>query len=293
MIEMRKELVALLMLILVTFFWGLTFPVIHVAVAYISPAQFVFWRFLLAAIILLFFVRGHVFKTGRATLVFGLVLAVLNCGTYVFQTIGLESISAARSAFITGTSVVMVPLLALLFKMSRPGLWGWVASFVCLTGLYILTGAHLSAFNSGDFWTLACALCVALTILVIQLAGHYTCQMGLLTFHQIAFTVLLLLPFQGLDHPSVTTWGPVVGAIAYCAIFATVIALFLQVKYQRDTTASRAALIFTLEPVFASIFSILLKQEKLSWTLVVGGSVMTLSILLLAFEKDKVSLKGR
>src|SRR5476649_2960574 len=89
------------MLMLVPIFWALTFPFIHISVQSISPETFVFWRFLLAALLLLPFVLTKLNKLNLYIVFWGIVLGLLNGGTFIFQTIGLETVSSARTAFIT------------------------------------------------------------------------------------------------------------------------------------------------------------------------------------------------
>src|SRR5476651_552353 len=103
-----------LMLVLVPVFWALTFPFIHISVQSISPEAFVFWRFSLAALFLLPFILTRLHKLNFYILFWAMILGLLNGGTFVFQTIGLETISSSRAAFITGSSVILVPILSFL-----------------------------------------------------------------------------------------------------------------------------------------------------------------------------------
>src|SRR5476651_2121531 len=109
-----------LMLVLVPVFWALTFPFIHISVQSISPETFVFWRFSLAAFFLLPFILTRLNKLNLYIVVWGIVLGLLNGGTFIFQTIGLENISSARAAFITGSSVILVPVMCFLMKLGKP-----------------------------------------------------------------------------------------------------------------------------------------------------------------------------
>ena len=267
-------------LILMTAVWGMTFPLLHRAIVTITPQQLVFQRFLLASLLLLPFVVKSLKKTDGLILIGGLILGLLNCGTYLFQTIGLETISASRAAFITGASVLFVPFLSPLFGLGKPKTIDFVSALICLFGLTILTGANLAAVTVGDIWVLGCAICVALTILTIQWLTQRMKHYLLLTFYQLLLTVPIAALFV---HENYFTWQwrpEVWFTIFFCALFATVIALFIQIRFQHYTTATKAALIFTLEPVFASIFDWVLNGERLTLIAMIGGFFILLSIIL-------------
>ena len=176
-------------LILVAAFWGITFPLLHQAVQYIPPAHLVFWRFLVATFIIFPFVL-HSLKHTTIFLLFGsMVLGILNLGTYLCQTTALETISASRTAFLTGANVLFIPFLSPLFGLGYPKFIHFVSSMICLFGLYILTGANLSALTIGDFWGISCATFVALTILTIQRLTKRIQHYLLMTFYQVLFYV--------------------------------------------------------------------------------------------------------
>lgn len=264
---------------MITAFWGLTFPLSHRAIQYISPSLFVFLRFVLAALCLLPMVLYN--RSDKRVIYAGLFLGLLNSGTFLFQTIGLEYIDPARSAFITGMSVLFVPFLLPLFKLGYPKPIDITCGLVCLLGLYVLTGANIHSLNRGDFLTLACAFCVAMTISFVQWVTRYIKSYTILNFYQILFTV----PIAGVGvfhHAGWhNIWHPaLLFALVFCAIFATVIALHIQLKYQQYTTATMVALIFVLEPVFGSLYSILLGDSVLHWSLVLGGAIIVFSLAL-------------
>ncbi len=259
--------------------WGLTFPLIERAVRHVPPSEFVFWRFLLASLILLPFIAKRLSKTTRWVLLGGGVLGLLNSGIFIFQSIGLETISASRAAFITGSSVLLVPFLGPLFGMGRVHLKDVALALLCLLGLYILTGAQLASLRIGDLWVLACALCVALSLVFIQKLAHHKISYQLLTFYQI----ILTMPLAGLTltHSTLAILhGEALIALLFCALIGTALSLFLQMYGQQHTTAAKTALIFTLEPVSASIFAWLINGEAITWQVVIGGIVILSSIVL-------------
>jgi len=273
----RQRRFAEFMLVTVTLFWGATFPIVKEAIAILPVMAFLWIRFALAAV-LLGFIAG---KGGFATLdkkgwQKGILLGTLLFLSYLFQTFGLESTSSTNAGFLTGLNVVWVPLLAgpLLKKSAATGAKIGVA--IALSGLVLLTWHSPWVLNSGDILVLSCSLFVALHILGLdQFTAGYDARA--LTFVQIATMAALAgvgsLLFEPRSWPS--EWpASLVSAFLITAVLATAYAFWAMTRFQRLTTPTRAALIYTLEPVWAAIFSVWLLDEKLSSTAWTGGCLI-------------------
>lgn len=276
---MRKSTRSEIGLLLITICWGITFPLLHSAVVHLSPAALVFERFSLASFLVFFLVVGKLSRTNMLVLLSGLLLGILNVGAYLSQTISLETISASRCAFLTGISVLLVPFLSPLFRLGSPKVAHWLGSLICLIGLYLLTGAQVKGLSIGDMWGISCAVCVAFAIVVTQWISGYTKEYLLLTFYQLLLTALLSsLCF--IHNPLLINWHiNVMLTVIFCAVFATALTLFLQMKCQQHTSVIKAALIFSLEPVFASLFDFLLNHHVLSTQEMIGGLLILVSII--------------
>lgn len=270
-----------LYLLLVSFLWGGTFPIIKNAVTNLDPYTFVAIRFAFAALFFLIIILKKMPEHNHKIIISGLILGILNAITYTTQTIGLQYISSSRSAFITGAYVVMVPLIAIIFKIERFSLINIFAALLCLYGLYILTGSNIAHISYGDVLTLICATGAALQIIYLQHVSNYHPNYKVLCFYQILFTAPLPAiialhtgHLSGMSHPAV------IFAFFYCVFFATIITLFLQTKYQKFSTATNAALIFSLEPVFASLLGVVINGEIITRSIIIGGAVMMASVIL-------------
>src|SRR3989338_7842578 len=282
-----------LILVLVTLMWGMTFPLIKEALVFVSPSTFVFFRFLVAGICFLPFLFKKLRDTNQTLIIAGAILAVLNGGIYLFQTIGLETISGTRSAFITGANVLIVPFLLPFFRLGRPTRLDVVTTVIAFVGLFILTGASLSEFKPGDYWTLSCAFLYALAIVFVQWVTPRITSYSLLSFYQIVIAIPLLMLIATPDNYTHILHTRVIVAILFCAIAATVLAFNWQMKYQQKTTAVQAALIYCLEPVFASFFVWLINGQAVTAHVWFGGGLMLLAIVLpilyrLKWREDKV-----
>jgi len=268
-----------LWLLLITMIWGGVFPLIHDAMQFIAPASFVFFRFLCAALVLLPFVWFRFSSINRRMLIAGILLGILNYGIYVFISIGLVTMPSARSAFIVGTSTAMVPFLMPLLGLGLPRLSDGVAICFCLLGLYLLTGTKLASITPGDLWVLAAAGCVALNVVIVQWATQHTDQALLLTFIQIVATLPLTAIGLNTATFSAFLYPSVIIALLYTSLVATVFTLFIQMRFQKDTTPIKASIIFALMPLFTSLFAWAFNDERLALHVALGGGLVLLSVI--------------
>lgn len=267
-------------LLFVTALWGITFPIIHNAVVLLNPFLFVGLRFTLAALFLLPLAWPALRKNGGKLLLGGIILGIINSAAYTSQTIGLQTIHSSRAAFITGLCVVLIPLLNPLFKLGKPSALDMLCSLLCLLGLYVLTGADFHAITTGDKWVLLCAVLFAIDISYLQKLSLRFNDHRTLAFYLILFTAPLPFLFSFHTDWHAVLYPSVLFGILFCAIAATSLALFLQAKYQPFTTAPKAALIYSLEPVFASIFGFVINGEPLTHKTYMGGLLILLSLML-------------
>lgn len=280
---MKLSSKANLYLTLATLMWGITFPLTRNALTEVDPFVFVSLRFALATLVLLPSAWILFHKTTKPVLWGSLIIGLLNAAAYLCQTIGLQTVHSARAAFITGASVIFVPFLAPLFKLDKPSIIDIVCAFIGLFGLYILLGITHLHISSGDLWVFLGAISFSLQITYLQRLNKDIGEYQLLAFYQLLFTVPFALLFTKGHSFSAALQPQALIGILFCAVFATSLAYYLQNKYQKFTSAHKAALIFALEPVFASLFGILINHESLAKTTIYGGLLLLLSLILPTF----------
>ena len=273
-----------LAMVLVSLLWGVTFPLIRSAMEDIAPHQFVGWRFGLAVVAFLPFVLLHPEARAGLRRAFwpGMLLGAIAWSSYFSQTIGLQTVPAGRAAFITGLSVVLVPLLSPIFRAGSPTRVDLLAAVVATLGLYLLTdGSQPGAgFGVGDLWILGCALSYAVYIHVLQKMLRRRDHETSLAFTQVLGIFLVaMIPLVGSGDLRIEPTRGVIAALAVCALFATVGTFWLQTRYQGRTTPQRVALIFTLEPVFATGFAWWLLGETLGLRAALGAAVVLVAVL--------------
>lgn len=287
---MPKPMVGDTILLFVTLCWGLSFPFIENAVQMVNPMAFVTVRFFLAAFFLLPFLLRSKKKHSKNVLIAGMVLGAFNAIVYVSQSVGLQSMTSAEAAFITSINVVLVPFILPFFALGKPRAQDILGSLLCFLGLFILLGHDMSHITIAYAWVFLTAIFVAISIAYLQKVTQKKICLNFLAFYQILFTSLFTAIFTPpKDYHSILNIN-VIEAILFCAFFATTLALWLQTKYQHYTTASRAAMIFCLEPVFASIAGYFMNQEILSWHAWICGGLILLGIM---SASDLLSLKKK
>jgi len=295
---LSKRARADLALVFCSFVWGTTFVMVKDALADASVFVYIAVRFALAAAILAAVFYAALRKLDRHALWAGAQIGFFMLGGYIFQTAGLQFTSPSKAAFITGCAVVLVPLL-LVFFGRKTNSWVWAGAAAALAGLYLLTvpPEGFGALNRGDVLVFICAIMFALQIIFI---GRHVDRhsVGALTFLQVATTALLsvlLLPLFAvtrLDPPRLFWTGTLVFALLVTSIGSTVMGFSFQVWAQKHTSSSHAAILLSLEPVFAALTSWLYAHERMSSRNLSGGVLILLGILF-AELKGNASVASR
>ncbi len=275
---MRRSTQADLIFIGIVTLWGTSFALVKGALDFITPILFVISRFVLAGIIWLILYGNRLKGLSRGTLWRGTVLgAVLGAG-FIFQTMGLGLTTASMSGFITGLNVVIVPLLVVTIERRIPRLTSLVGVAICTLGLWLMTSPSGHGLNTGDLLTIGCAFLFALYIVLVEVytVDHEPEALVLTQTIGVLAVALLALPF--LEVPQVT-WN---GALVWRWLVLGTMAAFtfaLQLYWQRFISATRAAIIFTLEPPLAALFAFLLLGELLTGAAYLGGGLIFLGML--------------
>jgi len=285
-----RTLKAHILLILVTLVWGATFVVIKNALRDATPLLFNAIRMALAALTLAAIYGRELARVTGAALRAGALVGTCLWIGYEFQTEGLLLTTPSKSAFITGLSVVLVPVFLALFWRRRLHAWTWLGVALAFAGLYLLSvpassagglaGGSLASVNLGDVLTLGCAIGFALQIIYIGRATkqHPFGQMAALQAIVCALLMAVTVPLA--EHPHIA-WTPrVLWALGITALFCTAAAFTIQAWAQQFTSPTYTALIFALEPVFAWLTSLLVLGERLGYrsgggaALILGGIVL-------------------
>ncbi|MGB9802360.1 MAG: DMT family transporter [Desulfofundulus sp.] len=264
----------------VTFIWGVTFVVVQNALSSIGPYYFLGIRFLLAFLFLAAIYHRQLKNLDPKTLKAGCIIGIALFGGYAFQTVGLQYTTASNAGFITGLSVVLVPVINSLFTGKTPGIFAVTGVVLSATGMGLLSLGRKLSFNYGDLLVFCCAVCFALHIVMV---GHYarslhTPMLTLIQIGVVSATSFICGMFtetwpEHLNHP---VWL----ALLLTAIPATALAFLIQNSVQRFTSATHTAIIFTMEPVFAALSAYFMVGEILMPRQVIGCILILIGMLL-------------
>ena len=285
---MSRALKAHVLLVLVTFVWGATFVVIKDAVEQdASPLMFNFVRMVLATVTLGLVFHREIVRISREVLIAGVVTGIFLGLGYEFQTTGLRLTTASKSAFITGISVVLVPLFLILFWGRKIRTWTALGVLAAIVGLFLLTVpasesglGNWKSVNRGDLLTLGCAISFGFQIIFLGFATerHRFAQIG---FLQVATSAVLMgFAAPALEHPHIAWTSRVVWAIVITGLLGTAAAFTIQAWAQQFTSPTHTALIFSLEPVFAWMTSYVALGERLGVRAAIGAVLILGGVLI-------------
>ena len=241
----------------VSFIWGATFVVVKSALADASTLVFLALRFALATVLLL-----GMFRLRRGSLdgFFHYWRGGLLCGFFLFvgyalQTAGLRTTAASKSAFLTGLFVVLVPLLSALVKRRAPLPIEGAGALLAIGGTALLTLDPAAGFrlSSGDLLTIGCALAFSAHMVSVERFSSARGHQSLALWQVLSVGAFSAAGCWWIEPPQLNVTPRLIPALAITALLATAVSFALYTWAQTRTTASRASLIFALEPVFASL----------------------------------------
>ncbi|RLI75580.1 EamA family transporter [Archaeoglobales archaeon] len=268
-------------LLFIALIWGLTFPVIKIALDNLSPFAFNTIRFTISSLLFLPILKILHTKFDVDALKDGLKIGFFVFLGYTFQTVGLDYTTATNAGFITSVYVVLTPIIAFLIYKTPFGLRDIISTLLAFAGLFLLSGYN--GFNIGDVLILVCAIAFATEIAMIS---HYSKLNNptMLAFMQILVVAVFSFPISLFTTSKFNINHDVINALIITAIFATVIAKFMQNWLQKYTMPSDAAVIFSMEGVFSHIFAILMLNEVLSFNQYVGAALVVLGVIIVSLR---------
>jgi drug/metabolite transporter (DMT)-like permease len=266
-------------LVAVTAVWGVTFVQVKDAVALYPLFAFLALRFAIASATLAVPAAPRIRSLGRRGAGAAVLLGLLLATGYALQTAGLERTTVSSAGFITGLYVVFTPLFALaLFRIrASPVTWAGVA--LSTAGLALLSGVDAGTLT-GDSLVLAGSAAYSLQIALMERFAPRYDALALTAVQMLAAFCGFALVTVGTGQLEVPHGWTVWGALLVTGVFASALAFLVQTWAQRRTSATRTALAFTMEPVFAALFGYTLAGDRLGALGWAGCAVIFAGILL-------------
>ncbi|MCP2025506.1 drug/metabolite transporter (DMT)-like permease [Flavobacterium sp. HSC-32F16] len=291
---MNKRQILLVLLIIGTAFWGISYSVTKLAIGNYSPSTFLFYRFLLAVMVLTVIFWKYVRKTNLESIKTGAILAVPMFLGIHLQTVGLKYTDASQCSFIAGLCVIIIPLIKLTVYRTSPPLKIWIAALTALSGLFIIAVKEKFTINLGDLYTIAGAFAFAVYLISVE---KHSAAKNLLSSIVPMFAICALLTFFLALTDQNADWFPErdtfwLGVI-YCALFSTAYMYTISNISQRYLSAERVAVIYLFEPIFGAIAAFFILGENLSFRLLLGGCLIFAATLIseVNFKNTKYKLR--
>lgn len=269
-----------LVLVFVTIIWGSTFAITQRALQEIGPLGFVALRFAFGALALALFLNRRLKLVTRVEMLAGIGIGAILFAAYTLQTMGLQHTTSSKSAFITATYVPLVPICQLFLFGRKPSALAWVGAFVSFIGLGLLSmGDRLDlSFGLGEWLTLACAVASAFQIVLV---GKYApdadpIRLAAVQIATVAILALMTMPFAGEHIPALS--GTLVAICLGMGVISTAFVLGAMNWAQQTVPATRATLIYALEPVWAGLVGAAI-GERMGMAAMVGSALIVSGIL--------------
>ena len=284
--RLSPSALAHLLLLAVVIIWGATFVLVKDALQDVSPLLFNLLRMSLAFVALAIVNHRQLLHINRQSIAAGAIAGLFLATGYQLQTTGLVRTTPAKSAFITGMVVVFVPILGAIPALRSPSIprprWTTaVGALLAFAGLFLLTTPAgtlrqdlFTSIRPGDLLTMGCAIAFAAHLLAL---AHYsprvpTSQLATLQIGIAALLMAFTLPFGGKPHLHLTP--RLVVALAVTSLLATAAAFTIQSWAQQHLPPTHAAILLTLEPVFAALTSFLILNERFGRRSVWGSALI-------------------
>ena len=283
-----------LILLMITLFWSATFVIVKESLNDISSMLFVGFRFLIAGLIIFPFVLRRKIDFRSINLKLPIILGILLFLGFSAQTIGLRYTSATKSAFLTGSAVIIIPILQTIIERRKPNKGSVIGVVVVLLGILLLSGGNsiytlledlVTNFNFGDGMTLICAFFFAYYVVYLDvLSNKY--DFWLLLMIQISVTTILSFFFAiifdvtGFEEIKFDFSANLGLAILYTAIFATLVTTALQTKYQKLVSPTKAGIVYSFEPIMAAIIAFLAIGERITTFGFIGAALIFTGLII-------------
>jgi drug/metabolite transporter (DMT)-like permease len=273
------------LLLFVTLIWGATFTFTKLGLDDCPAFLFIFFRFSIALTISLIIWGKHLLIIDKKTLIHGLVLGSFFAGGFVLQTVGLNYTTVTKSAFITGMTVVITPFAFKLIIKKKILFVQIIGVVIATVGLWVFTNPTIGNINIGDVLTFFSAFFWAFYITYVDVFTkeitkfHRTIQIVIMQFI-VAIPVGLAgyFIFESGYH-TLNFSGNLLFALLFNGIIASIILTLIHTSVQKYSNPVKAALIFTLEPVFASIIAFLALGEGFSSLEAVGATILFAGVI--------------
>ena len=280
-----KKQTAILVMLLVTIIWGGGFVAIKMALDMgVTVGLMNMIRAAMFTLIVFGLFHKHILNMTKDEFKIGFLAGIANMMGFLLQSIGAQYTTLSNSAFLTTTNVVMIPFMAWVLTKRNPLPKNYAAVAVCMLGTAVLAGVFQNglSFNVGDIYSLACAVGFGLSIVYLSMQkseSHFAVGAFMMALTHFIGGAVYFVFFEGMQVPQIN-WKLAILPLIYRGVGSSFLAQSMQVAAQKYVNPSTASLVLMFESVFGSIFSILFGFEKFTLGLLIGGSLIVVSLVI-------------
>ena len=282
-------------MLVVTLLWGATFAIVKLSIHDVSTMLFVAIRFSIVSILLIPVFLKLRKEFSKEVIIAGSILGLFLFGEFATQTFGLKYTSATKSGFLTGSAVIIVPFLQIIIEERKPNTGAIIGVILVFIGIFFLSSNSKSIFSIfqefkdnftiGDLLTLISALFFAFYIIYIDLftKRHNLWLMVIIQMvvtSILAFMAAFITSLSGVEKIRIEFTNNLLVGLLYTSIFTTLITTVMQTKYQKLISPTKAGIIFSLEPVFAAIFTFFLLHEEITNLGYIGAGIIFTGLII-------------
>lgn len=281
------------LLLITAIVWGGGFIGVVESLDTLTPFYMIATRFAIASILMLicFFKK---FKTiEKSDLIPGIASGFFLFLGFAFQTIGAMYVSVGKLAFLTALNVIMVPFIVLLCFKEKIKNYNLISSFIAVVGFAFLNLSKEAGFSlgTGELLGIGCAIGFAGQI---ALLGHFASKrdpIKLAILQMLTCTILGVICAILFEVPPQAITLEMMMPVAYLGIFSTFIAFLFQTVGQKYTSASRAAILLSMESVFGISLSVIILGEVVTIPMVIGASLIFAAVIIAEYMHARSEVK--
>jgi drug/metabolite transporter (DMT)-like permease len=281
----NRTVIAYMELLFASFGWAMSTIIIKKYVGDIPPFHLLTGRFFVAALFLFLIRPKHYKKTDISTVKTGVLLGFFSFLAYALAMVGLVYTTASKAGFFVAMAVMFVPTFECVLKRKRPSKWLLISIFMALVGLYLVSGMNGLGINKGDLLSIGCALAYTIYILFLDRMGDNKDSL-ILTEVQLVFVVLLgiisMILFEGI---SIKYFLAAIGPVLVLGIIGTGLTTLLQARGQKYASPESVGLIFLGEPLFTFVMAVVLLNEVVNLSGIIGAVLLLLAMIVTVLKK--------
>ena len=277
------EIMAILGLIFVTFIWGSTYVVMKNTLDNIPTFELLWIRFAIADLLLVIFFSKKITRVTRSSLMCGLISSLLLCGTYAFQTYGMQYTTVTNAALITNCYIVLVPLLNRLLYRAKLAPASRIGFLLAMVGVLLLSVKPGLTFPcTGDLYEVACSFCYAGFIVYLSYHGGKHDSV-VLTMVQMSVITVVCACTSLLTEEQVSLCSLSKDSILselYLAFLGSFACILLLNICERKLCVVVVSVLLSLESVFGILLAIPCLGERMNKIELIGFVFILIAVML-------------